>query len=167
MLNKLKTGKLSLKNLKGKSREEWQELLVSNLEVVFIAGQVLLMLVIFRFRAVEAGIEYEVPTVHPDPSVEQLFPNPAYKAIVEARTFDFLESELAPLGVKNIFDFKFVKDPQMLESEILEWEERARSYFDNEEYAEALDAVEEVLLRNPYREAALELKERIEEKLQE
>lgn len=154
-------------NIKGKSKEDWQEFFADNSETLFIVGQIILLIVLFQFRTIERRIEYEVPDVQADPSVERVFPNPAYKAIVEAPQFDFMESDLIALGSKNIFDFKFVKDPHILEAEIVELEDRANNLFEQERYQEALEAVEEVLLLNPYREASLELKQNIEQKMQE
>jgi len=164
---KIKLKKLSLKKLKEMSKDDWQELLINNMEILFIFGQIILLLVLFRFRTVERGLEYEVPDVQVDPAVENVFPNPAYEALIQARDFDFMESPLADLGTKNIFDYRFVQDPQMLEEQILEWEERARTHLEAGEYEEALNAVDEMLLLNPYREASLQLQEQIQEEIEE
>ena len=153
----------NIKNLKNYSKEDWKYFFLSNIDMIFIIGEIIILLFILNLKSKEAKIRYDIPNIPLTSQVEKIFPNKEYNEFLDMINFDFVKSDFNELGTKNIFDYKFVKNPEKLKEEVIRLETEAKSLFDQGKYDEALSKINEVLLRNPYRESAIKLKKQIEE----
>lgn len=155
--------KIDVKKLKAMGKDDWKELLLSNLDVLFIVGQVVLLVVLFQMKMKDDNVKVQIPHVATNSDVEKILPNDEYNQLIRSIDYDYTKSEFAGMGTKNMFDFKFVKDPEKLQEEVLALEAEAKTLFGLKKYDFALEKINETLLRSPYRDSAINLKKQIEE----